>query len=98
MGWIDSLDKIEEYQGAELIYADGKNIITHKVDGPYSIDPVSNQEDKILDYDGAVQVYVRDGLLSVGRLGNELLSDFYKEDEQELYWGTGTLLIKKYYK
>lgn len=48
-----------------------------------------------MDYDGAITVDVRDGLLSVCRLGNELMSDSYMPVEQEKYWGEGVLLIKK---
>lgn len=91
----DTFDKLDEYEDVELIYADGYCTLTHTVDSVYCKELVTGQEDKILDYDGAITVDVRDRLLYVARLGNELMGDSYMPVEQENYWGEGILLIKK---
>ncbi|MDE6566252.1 MAG: hypothetical protein K2K70_00795 [Lachnospiraceae bacterium] len=91
----DTLDKIDEYEDVELIYADRNCVLTHTVDVVFCTDLATGQEDIILDYDGAITVDVRDGLLCVRRLGNELLGDSYVAVEQENYWGEGILLVKK---
>ena len=91
----DTFYKTDEYEDVELIYADGNCVLTHTYDGVYYKDMVAGQQDKVLNYDGAITVDVRDGLLSVGRLGNERFDDSYGLVEQEQFWGEGTLLIKK---
>ncbi|MCH5267192.1 MAG: hypothetical protein J1E62_02510 [Lachnospiraceae bacterium] len=91
----DTLDKLGEYEDAELIYADGKCAVTHTVDAIYCIDLATGQKEKILDYDSVITVDVRDGLLQVSRLGNEMIGDSYVPVEQENDWGKGVLLVKK---
>ncbi len=53
-----------------------------------------SKEEKILDYDGAIGVTVRDNLLLVQK------NDSYDgngdtKEEQEFYWGTDTRVVKK---
>lgn len=67
----DTLDKIDEYEDVELIYADRNCVLTHTVDAVSCIDLATGQEDIILDYDGAITVEVRDGkTLCLKRRGN----------------------------
>ncbi|MCH5267081.1 MAG: hypothetical protein J1E62_01950 [Lachnospiraceae bacterium] len=86
----DSLEKIEEYEGVELIYSDGKHVITHKVDGVYYIDQTTGQEDKVLDYADAIGVTVFDGLLQVRK--NEHNAD---EGEEESDQKEDTVFVKR---
>lgn len=86
-----TLDKIDEYENVELIYADGNHVLTHKEDGVYYTNRTENREEKILDYDGAIGVTVRDNLLLVRK--NE--SYVGNGDEQEFYWGKDTRFVTK---
>lgn len=86
-----TLDKIDEYENVELIYADGSHVLTHKEDGVYYTNRTENREEKILDYDGAIGVTVRDNLLYVSK--NE--SYVGNGDEEEVYWGKDTVFVKK---
>lgn len=84
-----SLEKMDEYQGMELIYSDGKHVITHKSDGVYYMDSATDEGNKILDYDGAISVTVLDGLLLVQK------KESNKTDGDDINGGADATFVKK---
>lgn len=89
-----TLEKINEYENVELIYVDGDHVLIHKEDGVYYIDQTISTEEKILDYDGAIGVTVRDNLLLVQK-NESYIGNGDAKEEQEFYWGTDTIFVKK---
>lgn len=90
----NTLEKINRYENVELIYDDGNHVLIHKEDGVYYIDQTMSKEDKILDYDGAIGVTVRDNLLLVQK-NESYVGNGDAKEEREFYWGTDTRVVKK---